>query len=90
VWTLAQNRAVDKKEVKYVGQSTKEQMDRPAEGHGSQPQPETDDASFAEQRDRQDPEASELDKIDNIEDFGDDTLDTDAARDLGGGEGDFR
>jgi hypothetical protein len=65
-------------------------MERPAEGHGSQPQPETDDAYFAEQRDRRDPEASELDKIADIEDLGGDQPDTDAARNLGGGEGDFR
>jgi hypothetical protein len=73
-----------------VGQGTKEQMNKPAEGDGSQPQRETDDAYFAEQRDRRDPEASELNKIGDIEDTDHDTPGPDAARNLGGGEGDFR
>jgi hypothetical protein len=57
------------------------------EGHGSQPQQETDDAFFAQERERQDPEADALDNIGDIDDL---DTDTDAARDLGGGEGDFR
>ena len=74
-----------------MGQSTQQQQaGTQQEGHGSQPQRETDDAYFADQREQQDPDAADLDDIDDIEDLDDDTLGPDAARNLGGGEGDFR
>ena len=60
------------------------------EGHGSQPQNETDDAFFAKQREHQDPEAERLEKLGDIEDAEKDLRGTDAARNLGGGKGDFR
>jgi len=77
-------------EDKAVSQTRQQQDDTVLDGHGSQPQDETDDAYFAKQRNRQDPEAEGLDDIGDIDDLDDDTLGPDAARNLGGGTGDFR
>jgi hypothetical protein len=46
---------------------TKTLEHRPDDGHGSQPQKDTDEAYFAEQREQQDPEAERLRNVMDIE-----------------------
>jgi hypothetical protein len=77
-----------------VGQTNQQYEDRtsgnPPQSDASNRSGESDDAFFAKQREDQDPGTEGLASVGDIDDLDNDTLGPDAARNMGGGEGDFR